>query len=113
MAKTLQFGLAAVLMSAGVALAVPAYAAASKADSTKETAATGTVDLQTHLDQGGRAEGQEARLGRRERAQDYGGAQQAGHGGPDDAGQQSSWNRAARSSRHPAESEPKIPSSNG
>jgi hypothetical protein len=46
MAKTLQFGLAAVLMSAGVALAVPAYAAASKADSTKETAATGTVDLQ-------------------------------------------------------------------
>ena len=46
MAKTLQIGLAAVLMSAGVALAVPAYAAASKANSTKDTAASSTVDLQ-------------------------------------------------------------------
>ena len=44
MAKTLQFGLAAVL-SAGVALAIPAYAA-SKATSTKSTAAASTeVDL--------------------------------------------------------------------
>jgi hypothetical protein len=46
MAKTLQIGLAAVLVSAGVALAIPAYAASSKAVSTKDSAASGTVDLQ-------------------------------------------------------------------
>ena len=46
MAKTLQIGLAAVLMSAGVALAVPAYAASSKAVGPKDTAASGTIDLQ-------------------------------------------------------------------
>jgi hypothetical protein len=45
MAKTLQIGLAAVLMSVGVALAAPAYAA-SKSDSSKDTNASSTVDLQ-------------------------------------------------------------------
>jgi hypothetical protein len=46
MAKTLQIGLAAVLLSAGVALA-PAYAAAGKSDGTKDTSASATADL-TH-----------------------------------------------------------------
>ena len=46
MAKTLQIGFAAVVMSAGVALAFPVYAAAGKSDAAADAAVSTTVDLQ-------------------------------------------------------------------